>query len=56
MFQIGKIKGKHPGPEHEERGENKGSGKKGERMQVFVQNVGISFLYHGDKGFWNYLP
>lgn len=56
MFQIGKLKGKYPGPEHEERGENKGSGKKEERMQLFVQNVGTSFLYHEDKGFWNYLP
>lgn len=56
MFQIGKLKGKYPGPEHEEWGVSKGSGKKEERTQLFVQNVGTSFLHHGNKGFWNYLP
>lgn len=56
MFQIVKLKGKYPWPEHEEWSVNKGNGKKGERTQLFVQNVGASCLYHGDKGFWNYLP
>lgn len=54
MFQMGKLKGECPGPEHEERGGD-GQQWKEQTNRPFVQNIGTSFLYYKDNCFGGHL-